>query len=659
MPTLHDFSGIATAYDVLCQDGRVIKKGAFDHQEGQVVPIVWRHGHKDIRNYLGHADLGVNDDPSGMRVNARFNDTTEGKRAKFLVVNKDIRHLSIYANELDETSMMTNGQAVRHTNKGTIREVSLVLAGKNPGAVIDDVVIHSDDPVNSDQGDSEGVIIHTEYELEIVEEEEVEEPEEEIEEVEEPGKDEDEDDVSHADDDTANDILKTLNPDQKKLFNIVLHAAALGEKAPPTKPSGKNGEGPTVQAVFDTLTEEQQNILYYMTDKVSQESLSQGDEDPMKQIHNIFEDEDGEQEENTLSHEQMTSIIATAVSTRAGSLRDAFASQESVLSHSVTDIDFMFPDAKNVKPGGPQFYSRPMEWVEKVLGACKTRPFARIKSMYADLTGADARAKGYVTAAEKVEEVIAVLKRVTVPQTIYKLQKLDRDDIIDITDFNVVVWLKGEMRMMLREELARAILISDGRNDTGADAILAANVRPIWNDAAVYTINKTWNVVGDLEAVATMDAGETVALIDYIAAARSEYRGSGSPVFYCQPEVLTKFLLVRNTDNLRIHPTEAALAAALRVSAIIEIPPMSAMSRAGEVDPPGLPTGTYTIETLGIIVNLNDYIIGMDKLGRTAFFDDFDLDFNKYTYLYETRLSGAMVNPKSAITIENVTAKTA
>ena len=670
MRNSHDFSGIATAYDILCQDGRVIKKGAFDHQEGQVVPIVWRHGHKDIRNYLGHADLGVSDDPSGMRVNARFNDTTEGQRAKFLVVNRDIRHLSIYANELDETSMMTNGQAVRHTNKGTIREVSLVLAGKNPGAVIDDVVVHSDDPLNPDQVGAEGVIIHTEHEIEIIEEEEVEEPEEEIEEVEEPEEeieeveepeeDEDEDEVFHADDDTANDILKTLNSDQEKLFNIVLHAAALGEKAPPMKPSGKNGEGPTVQAVFETLTEEQQNILYYMADKVSPESLSQGDSDPMpKQTHNIFENEDGEQEKNTLSHEQIISIIAEAASKRSVSLRTAFESQDEALSHSVTDIDFMFPDARKVDAGGPQFYSRPMEWVEKVLGACKTRPFSRIKSMYADLTGADARAKGYVTAAEKVEEVIAVLKRVTVPQTIYKLQKLDRDDIIDITDFNVVVWLKSEMRLMLREELARAILISDGRNDTGADAILSANVRPIWDDSSVYTINKTWNVAGDLEAVATMDAAETVALIDYIAGARSEYRGSGSPVFYCQPEVLTKFLLVRDVDNRRIHPNEADLAAALRVSSIIEIPPMSGMSRSGVVDPPGLPTGTYTIETLGVIVNLNDYIIGMDKLGKTAFFDDFDLDFNKYTYLYETRLSGAMVNPKSAITIENVTAKTA
>lgn len=652
MPNLYDFSGIATAYDVLCQDGRIIKKGAFDHQKGQVVPMVWRHGHEDIRNVVGHVHLGINPKPPGMRVEAFFNETKEGQRAKLLVHNKDIKHLSIWANELNESITAANGQNVREVNKGTIREVSLVLAGKNPGAYIDDVVKHSDDPLNPDHIVLDGVIIHTEYPIELAKED--------VEDVKEPKEKTEEDAVvAHADNPTVNDVLQTLDSDQQKLFNIVLHSATTGEKTPPKKTTGEKGEGPTVQAVFDSLSEEQKNVLYFMAGELSQESLSQGDTDPMpKKTHNLFE-EDGDKEENTLSHEQVTDVLSSAVSARSGSLRDAFAAQDLTLSHSVTDIDFMFPDARKVDAGGPQFYSRPMEWVEKVLNACKARPFSRIKSMYADLTGADARAKGYVTAAEKVEEVIAVLKRVTTPQTIYKLQKLDRDDIIDITDFNVVVWLKSEMRMMLREELARAILISDGRNDTGADAILAANVRPIYNDSAVYTISKIYNDVGNEQVLADFTAAEAVILIDYIADARKEYRGSGSPVFYCQPEVLAKLLLVRDTTNRRIHPTEASLAEALRVSTLVEIPPMSAMSRAGIVDPPGLPTGTYTIATLGIIVNLNDYIIGMDRGGKTAFFDDFDLDFNKYTYLFETRLSGAMVNPKSAMAIELVTAKTA
>jgi hypothetical protein len=453
--------------------------------------------------------------------------------------------------------------------------------------------------------------------------------------------------------------VKSLDKDQRQLFNIILHSAATGEKTPPSKATSEDGEGPTVKEVFDTLSEEQKNVLYYMAGTVGQDNLSQGDEDPMTvSKHNIFESgKDGD--DKKLSHEAVVNILEKARDSRASSLRDVFAASDIALAHSITDIDFMFPDAKKVDAGGPQYYTRPMEWVEKVLGGCKTRPFSRIKSMYADLTGADARAKGYVTGNLKVEEVIAVLKRVTVPQTIYKLQKLDRDDIIDITDFDVVVWLKAEMRMMLREELARAILISDGRADTGDDAIISTNVRPIYNDSAVYTISNIYNDPTNEKDLSAFTAAETVALIDYVADARKDYRGSGSPTFYCQPEVLTKLLLVRDADNRRIHRSVAELAEQLRVSNIVEIPPMSGMERADIVDPPGLPTGTYDIATLGVIVNLSDYIIGMDRMGQTSFFDDFDLDYNKYTYLYETRLSGAMVNPLSAMAIELVTAKTA
>jgi HK97 family phage prohead protease len=654
MPDLYDFSGIATAYDVLCQDGRIIKKGAFDHQTGQVIPMVWRHRHEDIRNVVGHASLGVSSDPSGMRVKAIFNDTDEGKRAKLLVNNEDIKHLSVWANQLDEKTLsVENGTLRREVKKGTIREVSLVLAGKNPGAYIDDVVRHSDDPLDPESFIEVGVIIHTTFSIDLVKVKEEEEDEKKV-----------EDKVTHEDDSTVATIVKSLTPEQERLFNVLLHSAVTGEKTPPTKPNAIDGTGPTVQEVFETLSEEQKNTLYYMAGELSQEeNLSQGDTDPMpkKVTHNIFdvgggEEEDGDQK---LSHESISKALMIAKETRAGSLRDVFAAHEIILTHSITDLDNMFPDAQDVKGGGPQFYSRPMEWVEKVLSACKTRPFARIKSQYADITGADARAKGYVTAAQKVEEVIAVLKRVTTPQTIYKLQKLDRDDIIDITDFDVVMWLKGEMRLMLREELARAILISDGRNDTGADAILAANVRPIYNDDAVYTISKIFNDVANEQLLVDFTATETIELIDYIADARKDYRGSGSPTFYCQPEVLAKLLLVRDTDNRRLHPTASSLAEALRVGNIVEIPPMSAMSRAGIVDPPGLPTGTYTIATLGVIINLGDYVIGADKGGQTAFFDDFDLDYNKFTYLYETRVSGALVNPLSAMAIELVTAKTA
>ncbi len=649
MPDAYDFSGIATAYDVLCQDGRIIKNGAFDHQTGQIIPMVWRHGHDDIRNVVGHAQLTVNPVPPGMRVTATFNETDEGRRAKLLVRNKDIKHLSIWANQLTENKKISNNVVIQEVNKGTIREVSLVLAGKNPGAFIDDVVRHSDDPLDPDTIIEDGIIIHTEYSIDLFEKEE------------DPPKPKKKTKAKLTHEDkkaTVATVIASLTPEQERLFNVILHSAAMGEKTPPTKQSAEDGTGPTVEEVFETLSKEQKNTLYYMAGELSQEvNLSQGETDPMPK-HNIFEEGD-EDDDKKLSHESITKALILAKETRAGSLRDVFAAHEIVLTHSITDIDFMFPDAKNVEPGGPQFLSRPMEWVEQVLNACKTRPFSRIKSQYADITGADARAKGYVTAAQKVEEVIAVLKRVTTPQTIYKLQKLDRDDIIDITDFDVVVWLKGEMRLMLREELARAILISDGRNDTGADAILAANVRPIYNDNAVYTISKIYNDVANEQDLVDFTAAETIILIDYIADARKDYRGSGSPTFYCQPEVLAKLLLVRDTQGRRIHPTEASLAEALRVRNLVEIPPMSAMERTGIVDPPGLPTGTYTIDTLGVIINLADYVIGADKGGQTAFFDDFDLDYNKYTYLYETRVSGALVNPLSAMAVELVTAKTA
>ena len=444
---------------------------------------------------------------------------------------------------------------------------------------------------------------------------------------------------------------------------MVAHSAMTGETLPSSESVSIEGDGATIEETFKSLSTEQETVLYYMAGSVGQEEkeeiLSQGDSNPMKPTHNIFEDEDSNL--RTLTHEQVITTLAIARDTRVESLRVLFDKQDvdvANLSHSITDIDNLFPDAKDVGSGGPQLYSRPMEWVEQVLSACNTRPFSRIKSRYADITGADARAKGYVTGAQKVEEVIAVLQRVTTPQTIYKLQKLDRDDLLDITDFDVVVWLKGEMRLMLREELARAVLISDGRANTGADAIQTGNVRPIYNDNAVYTINKLYNVVGDLQLLSAFDNADTILLIDYIAESMKDYLGSGSPTFYCQPEVLTKFMLIRDTLGHRLHPSKSALAAALGVANILPIPVMTLMQTDDVVDPVGIPAGTYDIATLGIIVNLRDYVIGADKGGQTSFFEDFDLNFNKHEYLYETRVSAALINPKSAICIQMVTAGT-
>ena len=663
----YDFSGIATAYDVPCKDGRLIQSGAFDHQEGDTVPIVWRHGHDDIRNVLGHAMLLVNSEPSGMRIKAKFNQSKEGQRAKQLVQDQDIKALSIWANELIEHEEKKH----RAVSRGQIREVSLVLTGMNPGALIDDVVRHSDDPLNPNFVEQDGIIIHTDHQIDLDWEEELEEEEEVIEEVIEELEEEEEEVVEHEEDESVNDVYKTLNEGQTKLFDVILHAAAKGETIPP---NGSTEEGgPTLKEVFDSLSEEQTTVLYYMTGEISQEddSVSQGDTD-MPETHNIFEESVPKDQDVTLAHESLNAALVTAGKGRASSLREVFQANDvtltslhllaendpKFLAHSITNISNFFPNAKAVDAGGPQWYGREMEWVPQVLNGVRHVPWSRLKSNYADLTGADARAKGYVTGAQKVEEVIVALQRETTPTTIYKLQKLDRDNILDITEFDVVVWLKSEMRMMLQEEVARAILISDDRAP-GADKIVETNVRPIFSDDAVYTINRLYDLVGNAAAFSTFDAAEFIALVDYIAESFDDYRGSGSPVFFLQQSLLTKLLTIRDTDSHRLHVNKSDLADQLGVAAVIPVPVMNGLTRTGIVDPPGVPTGTYNIETLGVIVNLRDYSVGQDRGGEVNFFDDFDIDYNKYTYLYETRMSGALTNPKSAIAIENVVAKTA
>jgi len=653
--TNYDFSGMSTVYEVRCQDGRYIEKGAFDHQDGQTVPIVWKHAHGVIQNILGHAVLKTSESPSGMRAYGFFNITPEGQTAKILVHNRDADALSIWADHVDE--QITGN--VKHVKRGMIREVSLVQAGKNPGAKIDEVIRHSDD---EDEMFLQGVIIHNsnEYKIELPTKP-TEEPEEEPEE--EP--------IVHAGP-TLNDVLDSFTEEETELFNFVVHSAAIGKKP---DPSGKTANGgPTLQEVFDSMTEEKKNVLYFVVGNVSQSNpISQGE--IMPQVHNIFDQPNSDTlptgiagkhlfgKNVYISHgrPELREVLKAAQTGRVNSLREVFdktgitAEIANSFSHSITNVSYLFPDAQNVSPGGPQWYQRPIEWVEKVLNACQPKPFSRIKSRYADLTPDAARAKGYVTGAQKAEEVIATLYRVTTPQTVYKLQKLDRDDILDITEFDVVVWLKEEMRMMLREELARAILISDGRS-AGADKIVETNVRPIYNDDPVYTVDGFWNDVGNLTALASMTTAEVIILIDFIASQQQYYRGAGSPVFYCAPATSTRFLLLRDGNDQRIHKSMADVAEALRVSAVVDVPVMAGLSTAGVVDPPGLPTGTYTFEHLGVIVNLSDYTIGMDKGGQTSFFEDFDIDYNKMTYLYETRLSGALVVPKSAISIDNVTA---
>lgn len=719
-----DFSGMATVYGVLCNDGRVIKPGSFDHQDGQVVPIVWRHSHDKITNVIGHGTLSVNQEPPGMRITGTFNTTKEGRQAKQLVDSRDITNLSIWANEILEHAVYGSK---REVEKGTIREVSLVISGANPGAKIDDYIRHSDDPLQFDEYVVDGILIHTD--LEIVPVEDVAEVDNEVTQRE----TDNEETIQHTDE-SIRDVLNTLNPDQERLFDYMLSVAATGE--PPAEiddPAAELAPAPSVSEVYETLSHEQQQTLFYLVGTVApatteeeepeidpeetvqhedaaiqnlaafmeatesgedipegladfnfeeeyaklsdaeqlrlatlvesmedegeeSDNIQQGDQ---KMTRNIFEADTAPNEDNVLSHEAVQGILLHAANRKATSLRQLFEEADIEIAHSITDIDNMFPDAKAVTPGGPEFLSRPMEWVEAVLGKVKTRPFSRIKSWYSDLTPDAARAKGYVTGDQKAEEVVAVLKRTTTPQTIYKLQKLDRDDVLDITDFDIVVWLKTEMRLMLREELARAILIGDGRLVSDDYKIDETNVRSILNDSAVYTITHWYHDSGNEQALSAFTDAELIDLIDDIALSMVDYRGSGSPTFYCQPEVLTRFLLVRDTQGRRLHTNVQDLAAALRVSNVMEIPVMADLATTGLVDPTGLPAGTYNISHLGVIVNLNDYVIGMDRGGQTSFFSDFDLNYNKHEYLYETRLSGALIHPKSAIAVNLVTAKTA
>jgi hypothetical protein len=692
----YDFSGIATAYEVLCDDGRVIRDNAFGHQEGETVPIVWRHRHDDITNILGQILLTRNEgSPLGVRGNARFANTKEGHQAKELVHDGTIDGLSIWANEIQEEvgrfELAPGVFAQRSVTSGVIREVSLVPKGMNPGARIDEVIRHSTDPLDPDTWIRDGLIIHSGIPIEIdMEDEEEEEVEEEQTESSEAVEDEtaetegetesDEDETISHEDETFADVLATLTEKQREVVDIVLHSALTGDTLPVSE-NEDDEDGEDLGAIFDTLNDKQRDVVQYLAGTLAEsgdeaeepeeeepeESISQGDLD-MPKTYNPFEN--AGQERDPLAHENVMKILQSAKTHRAHSLREEFSKEEvgdSVIQHSVTDIDFMFPDARAVQPGGPQYFAdRDMSWVRVVLNGVRPRPFSRIKSWYADISGADARAKGYVTGNQKVEEVIAVLKRTTVPQTIYKFQKLDRDDVIDITDFNVVVWLKAEMRMMLEEELARAVLISDGRNDTGDDAILSANVRPIYNDADVYTHKSIYNDVGSEDDWVNFTDTEVLAFVDHVAQSLTYYRGAGGPTLFCQPALISKMLLVRDTTGRRIHDNLQALAAAMRVSKIVEIPVMAGLEATGVVDPTGtdqngaaIPAGTYDIATLGVVVNLQDYVIGADNGGQTAFFDDFDLNFNKYEYLYETRVSGALVNPKSAIAIQLVTAKTA
>ena len=585
-----DFSGYATRVDLKCSDGAIIREDAFKHQNGETVPLVWQHLHNGPENILGHAMLEHRKD--GVYAYASFNDSEQGRNAKELVRHGDVKALSIYANKL-----VRRGVDVLH---GAIREVSLVLSGANPGAYIDNVVIAHGDSYETSEDEA---IIYTGLSFETQAET-----------------------IEHADD--------SKEPD-------------MAEK--------------TVGDIFETLTEEQKNVVYYMIG----EALSEAGADDEAEHSAFYENDDyishndGEEtitmtrnvfeslahgtpmdEGLTLSHSDIKSIFADGE--RKNSLKEA------VIAHATTygieNIDLLFPDAKTIGDR-PEFVKRRTEWVASVLTDTHHSPFSRIKTILADITEDDARAKGYIKASMKKEEWFTLAKRVTTPQTVYKKQKLDRNDILDITDFDVVIWVKEEMRLMLDEEIAAAALVGDGRSAGDPDKIKSPSptadgegIRAIALDASYYAYKVEWDAA---------DADD-VPFVDRVMTSLVDYTGSGSPKLYTSPQILAGLLVERDTLGRRMYSSRAELATAMGVSAIVDIP-ASILARANFETTAGAVTTTHSLK--GIVANLRDYTFGSDAGGKTTLFDDFDIDFNQQKYLLEARLSGTLTKPFSAATL--------
>lgn len=595
----YDFHGWATRNDLRCSDGRIIRRDAFKHCDGKIVPLVWNHRHDDPTNVLGHALLENRED--GVYAYCAFNDSEAGKAARLLVEHGDISALSIFANGLKQ-----DGSNVLH---GDIKEVSLVLAGANPGASIANVIRHGE--TVEDEAD-----IYTGEDFIV-------------------GMEEDKKNIEHSDSDmkekkevdsddkTVADVLKTFTPDQQKvLYQLVTDALAAKDEA--------------------------QDEAQDETNEKKDENNKNGGNNTMK--HNVFDN--SEQNENVLQHDDFQAIISDAK--RYGSMREAFenyAKDHDVdineLTHSadygIENIGYLFPDDKAVTRE-PIMVSRNMDWVAKFTNSVRHTPFSRIKSLFANITEDDARAKGYIKGNVKKEEVFTLLKRSTTPTTVYKKQKIDRDDVIDIVDFDVVAWLKREMRVMLDEEIARAALVGDGRVSSSDDKIDPIHIRPIWTDDDFYTIKQT-------VSVASSDNESTIAknFIKQCIKARKNYKGSGNPTLYTTEDMLTDMLLLEDTTGRVIYESTAKLATTLRVKEIVTVPVMENLTRTDDQ------SKVHTL--LGIIVNPYDYTIGADKGGAVNMFDDFDIDYNQQKYLIETRCSGALTLPYSAIAVEKVSAQ--
>ena len=578
-----DFSGWATRNDIKCSDGRTIRKDAFKHCDGQTVPLVWNHNHTDADNVLGKALLENRNE--GVYAYCSFNGTENGKNAKELVKHGDIVSLSIYANQLKQ-----NGGDVIH---GAIKEVSLVLAGANPGAKIENVMAHGE--LDEESATIWNGVTELKFDVDV-----------------------DTDAISHAD----------------------------AQEEPAKMEDSKEGKEETIADVYNTLTEKQKLVVNALIGAALEEKAENDDqEEDEKMKHNAFE-QTNEIETNVLSHSDLVDVIANAKKT--GSLKDSYIAKcnekDVDLQHSINNLDVLFPEVNAIN-NTPVTINDDTNWVAKVMGGVHHTPFSRVKMMAFDITGEEARARGYIKGNKKEEEVIAALRRETSPQTVYKLQKLDRDDIIDVTDFDVVAYIKNEMRGKLDEEIARAILIGDGRSSASKDKINPLHIRPILGDDPTYVVSK------QLKRDASADEyAFAKQFIKAVIKSRKEYKGKGKPTLFCTEDLLTDMLLIEDRNQRVVYDTIDKLKTALLVVDIVTVPCFDNQTRK---------VGEQNLKLMAILVNLSDYNIGADKGGAVSMFDDFDINFNKYEYLIETRCSGAMVQPYGAVTFEEQVASEA
>lgn len=630
----YDFSGWATKNNIKCSDGRTIMPNAFKDDDGQKVPLVWNHQHNDPAEILGHALL--ENRAEGVYAYCKFNDTESGQNAKKLVVNGDIDRLSIYANKLK--SHMNN---VTH---GCIREVSLVLAGANPGAFIDSVITHSEDGDDEEEG-----IIYTDEDLEIKVDNDVKDDENEdldIVEAEEviddtdeesdESKDntegnEDSEEVEHSDEETVEDVFNTLNEDQQAVAYVLIGAASEGKDL-----SSDAEFKVTVQNMMESLNDQQKEAIYALVGAASEGNSNneknkdnEGEDSSMK--HNVFENEE---KNDTLVHSEIVAD-ALADAKKYGSMRESFL--EHAAANNIQNVDYLFPEAKELNTP-PVVIKDNEEWVNVIMNSVRRSPFSRVKTTFAKMDETTARAKGYIKGKMKADIALSLLKRVTTPTTVYIKNTMDRDDVIDITDFDVVTWLKGEMRGQLNKELALAMLLGDGRNVSDDNKINEQNIRPIVSDDNLYTIKYEIKSGRDYKNTGNSASDNDSLYKGIIRGAiksRKEYKGSGKPTFFTTEDILTDLLLIEDQNGRVIYDSIEKLATAMRVSKIVTVPEMESRT-----------------DIYGIIVNFNDYTAGADKGGHVGMFDDFDIDYNQMKYLMETRMSGALTVPYSAIVLK-------